>query len=159
MITALLGIISTVFGGLLRLAPELMAFFDKKNERKHELDMQDKAMEFEKLRGANRMAEMNVDLEKATLDAIGKVSAAQMQPTGIRWADAINVLVRPAITYFFFALYCGVKIAAIVAVMRAGDNFLAALPQIWNPDADMGMLGTILGFWFVGRVYDKRSAG
>ena len=28
-----------VFGGLLRLAPEALKFFDQKNERKHELAM------------------------------------------------------------------------------------------------------------------------
>ena len=45
--------LETVFGGLLggalRLTPEILKHFDRKNERKHELFLQDKQLEFEKI--------------------------------------------------------------------------------------------------------------
>ena len=40
-----------VFGGVLRLAPELFKLFDKKNERAHELRMLEAEMEFAKIKG------------------------------------------------------------------------------------------------------------
>jgi len=35
------GVIGSLFGGLFRLAPEVLKFFDKQNDRKHELAMMD----------------------------------------------------------------------------------------------------------------------
>lgn len=159
MITALIGLLSPFVGAVIRLAPELMKFFDKKLERAHELAMQDKALEFEKLRGANRMQEISSEMEIAHIDAIGKAAAAQLRKTGIRWVDAVNALVRPVVTYVFVGLYCGVKICALISAMHSGDGLLLALPSIWDRDVDMGILGSILGFWFVSRVYDKRMSG
>lgn len=48
MIETLLG---GLLGGAFRLAPEILKWLDRKGERGHELAMQDKALEFEKLRG------------------------------------------------------------------------------------------------------------
>ena len=55
MIETLLG---GLLGGAFRLAPEILKWMDRNGERSHELAMQDKALEFEKLRGAQRMGEM-----------------------------------------------------------------------------------------------------
>lgn len=33
------GLLGSIFGGVFRLAPEVLKFFDKKNEREHELAM------------------------------------------------------------------------------------------------------------------------
>ena len=48
MIETLLG---GLLGGAFRLAPEILKWMDRNGERSHELAMQDKALEFEKLRG------------------------------------------------------------------------------------------------------------
>ena len=39
------GIFGSLLGGIFRLAPEVLKFFDKKNERQHELAMFDKQCE------------------------------------------------------------------------------------------------------------------
>lgn len=44
--------------GAFRLASEILKWLDRKGERSHELAMQNKALEFEKLRGTQRMAEI-----------------------------------------------------------------------------------------------------
>ena len=62
MIETLLG---GLLGGAFRLAPELLKWLDRKGERGHELAMQDKALEFEKLRGAQRMEEIGAGAEAA----------------------------------------------------------------------------------------------
>ena len=45
------GIFGSLLGGIFRLAPEVLKYFDKKNERQHELSMFDKQCELEKVRG------------------------------------------------------------------------------------------------------------
>jgi len=50
MIETLLG---GLLGGVFRLAPEVLRWFDRKAERDHELAMQDKALDFEKLPAPN----------------------------------------------------------------------------------------------------------
>jgi len=52
MIETLLG---GLLGGAFRLAPEILKRLDRKGERGHELAMQDKALEFEKVRGASQI--------------------------------------------------------------------------------------------------------
>ena len=45
------GLFGSLFGGLFRLAPELLKYFDKANERKHELAMFGLQTDLEKQRG------------------------------------------------------------------------------------------------------------
>jgi hypothetical protein len=62
MIETLLG---GLLGGAFRLAPEILKWIDRNGERAHELSMQDKALEFEKLRGSQRMAEIGASADAA----------------------------------------------------------------------------------------------
>lgn len=54
------GILGGLFGGIFRLAPEVLKFFDKKNERQHELSMFDRQCELEKERGAQKIGRAHV---------------------------------------------------------------------------------------------------
>ena len=64
-----------LLGGAFRLAREILKWLDRKGERGHELAMQDKALEFEKLRGATRMAEIT-----AAADAVWNSGAVEVSP-------------------------------------------------------------------------------
>jgi len=100
-------LIETLLGGLLgsafRLAPELLKWLDRKGERGHELSMQDKALEFEKLRGAQRMDEIGASADAAlnvgAIETLREAVRTQGEKTGVRWADAQSSSVRPVITY------------------------------------------------------------
>jgi len=61
-----------LLGGAFRLAPEILKRLDRQGERSHELTMHDKALEFEMLRGAQRMSELS-----ATADAAWNSSPAK----------------------------------------------------------------------------------
>ena len=97
MIETLLG---GLLGGVFRLAPEILKWMDRNGERGHELAMQDKALEFEKLRGAQRMAEIGASADAAwntgAIDALKDAIRTQGEKTGVRWADALSASVRPA---------------------------------------------------------------
>jgi hypothetical protein len=155
MIETLLG---GLLGGAFRLAPEFLKWLDRKGERGHELAMQDKALEFEKLRGAQRMAEIGASAEAAwnsgAIEALKDALAAQGQRTGVRWADALSVSVRPVITYWFMALYCAAKTAAFIAAVTAGADWGVAALHVWT-EADQALWSGVLNFWFLGRVFDR----
>ena len=61
-----------LLGGAFRLAPQILKWLDRQGERSHELAMHDKALEFEMLRGAQRMSELS-----ATADAAWNSSPAK----------------------------------------------------------------------------------
>ena len=150
------GLFGSIFGGLFRLAPEVLKFFDKKNERAHELSMFTLQTDLEKMRGQFKMEEKYVDHGVAQLDAIqeafkeqGKTAAASY-----KWVAAASALVRPGVTYILFGLYVATKVTAIVYALSAGAHWKDVLPAHWNQN-DFGMLNMILTFWFVGRSIEK----
>jgi hypothetical protein len=155
MIETLLG---GLLGGAFRLAPEVLKWFDRQGERGHELAMQDKALEFEKLRGAQRMSEIGASADAAwntgAIDAFKEAIAAQGKPTGVQWADALSSSVRPIVTYWLMALYCAAKTVAFVAALNAGAGWGAAVLAAWS-EADQALWAGVLNFWFLGRVFDR----
>lgn len=146
MIETLLG---GLFGGLARLAPEVLKAFDKKNERAHELALQDKALEFEKLRGAQKMAEVQAGADAAwntgAISALKEAISAQGKLTGVKWVDALSSSVRPVITYAFFFLYASLK---VVEVKTTGN-------VSWNSE-DQTIFSSIISFWFLNRIFQKK---
>ena len=155
MIETLLG---GLLGGAFRLAPEILKWLDRKGERGHELSMQDKALEFEKLRGAQRMAEIGAASEAAwnagAIETLREAVRAQGEKSGVRWADALSVSVRPVITYWFMALYCAAKTAAFAGVLLGGASLGGAILHAWT-EADQALWAGVLNFWFLGRVFDR----
>ena len=155
MVETLLG---GVLGGVFRLAPEILKWLDSKNERAHELAMQDKALAFEQLRGQQKMAEIGAaaDASWATgaIEALKEAVRGQGQTTGVPWADALSSSVRPVITYWFMALYCAAKTAAFAAAIAGGAMWSDAVTHAWT-EADQALWAGVLNFWFLGRVFDR----
>jgi hypothetical protein len=155
MIETLLG---GLLGGAFRLTPEILKWLDRNGERSHELAMQDKALEFEKLRGAQKMNEIGATADAAwntgAIEALRDAIRTQGEKTGIPRIDALASSVRPVITYWFMLLYCAAKIAAFAAAVNGGAGCGIALLQAWT-EADQALWSGILNFWFLGRVFDK----
>ncbi len=155
MIETLLG---GLLGGAFRLAPEILKWLDRNGERSHELSMQDKALEFEKLRGAQRMGEIGASADSAwntgAIEALRDAVRGQGEKTGVAWADALSSSVRPVITYWFMALYCAAKTAAFVAAVTAGAGWSTEIQHAWT-EADQALWAGVLNFWFLGRVFDR----
>lgn len=155
----LITFLSWLGGGAIRFLPELLALFNKKTDNSHELAMLDKQMQIEAQRAQFQMEAVqyqgDVDQTIAALDAQREALKGQMQKTGIRWVDALNFLVRPLTTYYFLGCYGIVKTAMIVIAVQSMVPS-AAIVACWTPD-DAAILSGILGFWFVGRVFDKKQ--
>ena len=155
MIETLLG---GLLGGAFRLAPEILKWLDRKGERGHELAMQDKALEFEKLRGAQRMSEIGAGADAAwnvgAIETLREAVRTQGEKTGVRWADALSISVRPVITYWFMALYCAAKTATAAAAVTGDAGWGVAILYAWT-ESDQALWAGVLNFWFLGRVFDR----
>ena len=150
------GLLGSIFGGLFRLAPEVLKFMDKGNERKHELAMFTLQTDLEKMRGQFKMEEKYVDFSVQQLDTIKEAFKDQAQTAKeAGWVvSAISALVRPGITWALFFMYAAVKAAAIVMAFQTGGHWTEVITRVWDAD-DFAMLNMCLTFWFVGRSIEK----
>jgi len=145
-----------VFGGVLRLAPEVLKFFDAKNERGHELRMVEAEMKFAQVKGEIAMRQTEAQMTMAEVDAIGeafKEQSATARAAG-KWVAAVSALVRPFVTYLFVMAYAAVKIAAFLIALEQNGDWKQVALTMWGVD-DMAVLNMVLSFWFVGRVYER----
>lgn len=154
-------LIGGVLGAITRTVPEVMTFFDKKNERAHELAMADKSIQADTARASSELAQIQIQTQSAqftgALAALQEAVKGQAQITGKPWIDAINMLVRPGVTYILFSMWTIVKLASLVVLIQLHPDLssLARSLQLWWLPDDQTMLAAILNFWFMGRVFDK----
>lgn len=150
------GIIGSLLGGAFRLAPELLKFFDRNNDRKHELKMFTIQTDLEKQRGAFKLEERYVDHSIGQLEAIQEAFKEQSETASksYMWVSALSALVRPMITYVLFGLYVLLKCVTINYALQGGADWHTVLVSSWTVE-DFGMLNMILTFWFVGRAIEK----
>lgn len=70
------GILGSIFGGVFRLAPEVLKYFDKISERKHEAIMFSRQCDLEQMRGQMKLAESEATHPPAALTIVACCSMA-----------------------------------------------------------------------------------
>ena len=150
------GLLGSIFGGLFRLAPEILKFLDKANERKHELNMFQLQTDLEKMRGEFRVEEKYVDYSIQQTEAIKAAFQEQAETAkAAGWfVAAISALVRPGITWALFFMYAAVKAAALVMAFQTGAVWTEVVTTVWDAD-DFGLFTMVVSFWFVSRSIEK----
>ena len=94
------GILGGALGGIFRLAPEVLKYFDKKHERTHELALFSRQCELEQMRGQMKLAEIGAQREAAVdvgvMDAFNSAieQQAQMVKAAGGWAASLSASVR-----------------------------------------------------------------
>lgn len=152
-------IISILGGALTRLGAWGTSYFTAKQENAHELALLDKQVELEKLRGSQKLEELHVQSAIQTEgywgQALNSAIASSNTPTGNRFIDCINALVRPVLTAYYcivvYSVYKGFIIAAAVI-----DGLPAKeLASVIATDFDLAVIGSITSYWFVDRTLRK----
>lgn len=153
------GLLGSLFGGLFRLAPEVLKFFDRKNERAHEYSMYHLQIDLEKTKGQIKLDEKYLDYNIANTQAIQSAfeSQAKEASSSYKWVSALSALVRPSITYILFAMYVIFKIVLVTHALSTGADWVMVAKTHWTAD-DFAMLNMILTFWFLGRPLEKRTS-
>lgn len=157
MIETLLG---TALGGVFRMAPEVLRWLDRKDERKHELAMLDKQIDADrlKLEAGQKLADTQAEerITLADLQAMIEATKAQAVQTGVKWVDALSSLMRPTITFWWvIVLYTGALVAQFLVLVQQGDSGVQAILHLWGPD-ERAIVASIVAFWFVDRSLRKR---
>lgn len=156
------GILGSLLGGIFRLAPEVLKYFDKKNERQHELAMFDKQCDLEKVRGQIKLEEIGAQRDMAVdVGVMGAFKAAIDQQTEMvkaagGWVASLSASVRPVMTYYLLLLYGTAKTAAIVLAYYGGQPMLEVLKEAWSVD-DMALLSGVVNYWILDRTLAKRG--
>lgn len=156
------GILGSLIGGIFRLAPEVLKWLDKKNERQHELAMFDRQCDLELQRGQIKIGEIEarhemavdtgvIEAFRATID-----QQAEMVKAAGGWAATVSASVRPVMTYYLLALYGLAKVAAMIMAMWNGEPALHVLARCWNPE-DMALLCGVVNYWIMDRTLMRRG--
>jgi hypothetical protein len=156
------GILGGVFGGIFRLAPEVLKFFDKKNERSHELAMFEHQCDLEKIRGQQKLAEIGAQRD-ATLD-VGAMDAfnaaisqqAEMAKAAGGWAAALSASVRPVVTYWVLLIWSFVHVWFAWNAWTAGMSPETVYKTMMTADFAALLSGTI-NYWFLDRTLKQRG--
>ena len=156
------GILGSVFGGLFRMAPEVLKFFDKKNERQHELNMFARQCELETLRGQQKLAEIGAQREAAidvgVMDAFQ--SAIEQQATMVKaaggWAASLSASVRPVVTYWILFIWSFIHAWYAWTGFRTGLDPTEVFKLFMSPDFSALLAGTI-NYWFLDRTLKQRG--
>jgi hypothetical protein len=124
-------ILGTIIGYIGRLIPEIIKIIYKYLDNKKE----------ENIAKAQITNNIQVDV---------KMPEQPQEVVRCKKIEIINSLVRPSTTYIILGLYVIIKIWWYIL------NPTATLECLWNKE-DVTLLSSIISFWFLGRVLDKKS--
>jgi|TARA_R110001606_G_scaffold44941_3_gene117210 hypothetical protein len=149
---------TTILGSILGFAGSALApivgYFEKKNSAKHEIAKLGKAAEmiqagFEQDQVMYALTARS-DEHKRLLDHDIAISK------GTGFTSGLAKMVRPILTYSFFALFAVVEMSTLNHALSAGTEFNTAILQVWDQDTQ-AIFATIITFWFGNRVFEKRN--
>lgn len=156
------GIVGSLLGGLFRLAPEVLKFFDKANERKHELAMFQRQCDLEQIRGQQKLAEIGAQRDAAidvgVMDAFNAAinQQAEMAKAAGGWAAALSASVRPIVTYLLVGVYLSLQVAMSSYIFANGGSIKDIFDFVMTPDF-VALVSGILNYHFLNRTLEKRS--
>jgi len=156
------GILGSIFGGVFRLAPEVLKWMDKKNEREHELNMFKFQCDLEAQRGAQKLAEIGAQREAAidvgVMDAFNNAitQQAEMVKAAGGWVASLSASVRPVVTYWVLFVWSFIHVWFAWNAWLAGAPATEVFKTMMTPDFSALLSGTI-NYWFLDRTLSKRG--
>lgn len=162
----MLTIFSTVFGFLAPFLPEILKYFNHKQENAHELAIMELRLKHAAAEHTWRMEEIEARADIAEAQTIRQ----PQQSFGVQVLDAakghgfgswligpafylfvvldwVSGMVRPTVTYAMVAFYMAVKVAFVQSATAAGVSLQAALINVWG-EQDWSVLVLVLSYWF-----------
>ena len=156
------GIFGSLLGGLFRLAPEVLKWLDKKNERQHELEMFKNQCQLEAQRGSQKLDEIGAqraaDVDTGVLDAFNSAISQQadMVKSAGGWVASLSASVRPVVTYWVIFIWSFVHLWFAWNAYISGVPAMDVFRLLMSPDLSALVAGTI-NYWFLDRSLLKRG--
>ncbi len=145
LLGALLGFISSIFPGLLKIVND-------RADRNHEITILKLQMQQQRLGHMDRLEEIGI-----AADIAETRSLYSTYYSGIAWVDALNATVRPVLAYAFFVLYAGVKMAQLL-VLYDTFAFAESVRLLWDTE-DQAIFAGIISFYYGQRAMSKLRQG
>jgi hypothetical protein len=156
------GLLGSIFGGIFRMAPEVLKWMDKKNEREHELNMFKFQCDLEAQRGAQKLAEIGAQREAAidvgVMDAFNNAitQQAEMVKAAGGWVASLSASVRPVVTYWVLFVWSFIHVWFAWNAWLGGAPATEVFKTMMTPDFSALLSGTI-NYWFLDRTLSKRG--
>lgn len=156
------GVLGSLLGGLFRLAPEVLKWLDRKNERAHELAMFERQVDLEKTRGQQKLAEIGAerDLAVDTGAMAAFKSAIEQQTEMVKVAGgvvaALSASVRPVATYWILLMWSIAHLGVAWTAAKAGVPVADVFKAVLTPDF-MALVSGTLNYWFLDRTLKQRG--
>jgi hypothetical protein len=156
------GLLGSIFGGLFRMAPEVLKWLDKKNEREHELNMFKFQCDLEAQRGQQKLAEIGAQREAAIDTGVMNAfqSAIEQQTEMVKaaggWVASLSASVRPVVTYWILGLWSFIHVWLSYNAWASGMPPLDVFKVMMSADFAALVSGT-LNYWFLDRTLAKRG--
>lgn len=148
----MLTLLGSLLGFISSLLPDVLKLWRDRGDKAHELAILDRQLHMQQVLHTQRLEEIRVQGQVVESTALYK----HARFTGVKWVDALGGTVRPIITYAFFMLYMGVKIAQIYLLLNGTYDMRWAeiLIGIWHED-DQALFAAVMSFWFGQRALEK----
>lgn len=157
------GILGSLIGGAFRLAPEILKWLDKKNERAHELAMFQRQCDLEAQRGAQKLQEIgarhDMAVDAGVLDAFKAAidqQADMVKAAGKGWVASLSASVRPVVTYWVLFLWSFIHAWFAFTAWSTGATPKEVFMTMMTADFAALVAGTI-NYWFMDRTLAKRG--
>jgi len=156
------GLLGSIFGGVFRLAPEVLKWLNKKSDMAHELNRFKFQCDLEAQRGQQKLAEIGAQRE-AAID-VGVMSAFQsaieQQATMVKaaggWVASLSASVRPVVTYWVLFVWSFIHVWFAYNAWLSGAPATEVFKTMMTPDFSALLSGTI-NYWFLDRTLSKRG--
>lgn len=139
---------ASIAGFISSIIPEIIKYFKDINDKKHELDILQKQIEYNQYTKAQNLEEIHI-----SKDILEHASLYSTYTTNINWVDALNGSVRPVLAYSFFLMYIGVKYIQYQAISAAAP-IIEYIDIIWNID-DQAIFAGIISFYYGQRTFQR----
>lgn len=156
------GVVGSLIGGLFRLAPEVLKWLDRKNERAHELAMFDRQCQLESQRGEQKLAEIGAThgmaVDVGVLDAFKSAIEQQTEMTKSAggWVASLSASVRPVVTYWLLAVWSGVHCWYGYQGWASGLDATEVFKTMMSADF-AALVGGVINYYFLNRTLEKRG--
>lgn len=147
MITAITGILAALTG----MVPGILQFFTMKATNAQQL-----AIEQLRLQAAKDGVALQIDLANSQSDIQQQQHIYDFAAgaSGIKWIDALSVLVRPLITIVVFGMWVIVEVALIYSALNNEFGITAVADAVWDENTQQIFMA-IVGFWFGNRMLGR----
>jgi len=166
MFSALAALLGALGGGALRLLPEFIDVWRSRQNSGKALELARidleksqaqfaNAVELAKLQQDETEAAAQIRLELTRAEAQLAAQRAQGERSGVRLVDALNLSVRPIVTFWLLLFYTMYKVIVVYDALNQGVA-VATLAPILRTDSDVEIFSGVITFWFVDQALVRR---